>query len=171
VVVNVGVVKLFANVTVCASVVSLNTTLVPALTALLNVAPWLFVSVRVLSDLVWPTVPVTLTAPVLLAFKANDWVLAVLPFTAPSTCNAPPAEVNHTSSARVNAVLLSPTVSTPAPLVLMWPAALMALGAVAVKPPAKLSASVEALPKVKLPVFKNVVLPVMLVLLPNSSTL
>ena len=166
-----GVVKLSANVMVCPSVVSANTTLVPVVTALLNVAPLLFVSVSVLSDVLWPTAPVTLTAPVLLASKVNDWVLAVVPFTAPSTCNAPPAVVSHTSSAKVNAVVLSPKVSTPTPLVLMWPAALMALGAVAVKPPAKLSASAAALPKVKLPVFKNVVLPVMLVLVPNSSRL
>ena len=48
-------------------------------------------------------------------------------------------------------------------------AALMALGAVAVRPPAKLKLSAAASPSTKRPVFKNVVLPVTFVLLPNSS--
>ena len=141
------------------------------LTALLKVAPWLLVRVKVLSDVVWPTAPVTLTVPVLLASKVSDCVLAVVPLTAPPTFNAPPAVLSHTSSAKVNAVLLSPKVMAPAPLVLMWPAALMALDAVAVRPPAKLKVSAAASPKVKLPVFKNVVLPLTLVFVPNSSKL
>ena len=59
-------------------------------------------------------------------------------------------------------------------LVSITPATLMALGAVAVRPPAKLSVSVAALPSTKLPVFKNVVAalaPVTCVWVPSSSTL
>jgi len=50
----------------------LNTTLVPVVTAPANVAPLLFVSVRFLSDVVWPKVLVTLMAPALVAFNVND---------------------------------------------------------------------------------------------------
>ncbi len=50
----------------------------------------------------------------------------------------------------------------------------MMLGAVAVKPPAKVNVSVALLPKVKLPVLLNTVavcVPLMLVLLPRSARL
>jgi hypothetical protein len=127
--------------------------------------------VNVFNDVDWPTAPVTLTVPVLLASKVSDCVLAVVPFTAPPTFKVPPVVLSHASSAKVNAVVLSPKIIAAAPLVLMWPAALMALGAVAVKPPAKLNVSAAASPKVKLPVFKNVVLPLTLVFVPNSSKL
>ena len=52
VVVTVGVVRLSWKVMLCPAVVLLNTTLVSALTADAKVAPLLFVSVRVLSDVV-----------------------------------------------------------------------------------------------------------------------
>ena len=51
-VVSVGVVRLPAKVMAWPSDVSLNTTLVPVVTAALNTAPLLFVNVRVLSGVV-----------------------------------------------------------------------------------------------------------------------
>ena len=54
------------------------------------------------------------------------------------------------------------------------PAMLMALGAVAVRPPAKFKVSAEASPSFKVPVFKNTVgltVPVTRVLTPSSSRL
>ena len=86
----------------CPAEVLLNTTLVSALTADANVAPLLLVSVRVLSDVVCPSVLVTLTAPALVAFKVNDCELTVLPLTAPLMFNVPPAVVSTTSSVSVN---------------------------------------------------------------------
>ncbi len=100
----------------------------------------LFVSVNVLSEVVWPKVLVTLTVPALVAFKVSDWVLAALPLTAPLMFNVPPAVVRVTSSVNVTPVaepiVASPKWITPAPLVLICPAELMLLGDVAVKPPA-----------------------------------
>ena len=143
-----------------------------------KVAPLLCVSVRVLRDVVWPNVLVTLTVPALVAFKVSDCVLAVLPLTAPLMFKLPPAVLRTTSSVNVTPVaeptVASPKLITPAPLVLICPAALMLLGAVAVKPPAKLKVSVALLPKVKLPVLLNTVaacVPLMLVLLPRSARL
>ena len=138
----------------------------------------LFVRVRVLRDVVWPKVLVTLTVPALVAFKVSDWVLAVLPLTAPLMFNAPPAVVSTTSSVNVTPVaeptVASPKLITPTPLVLICPAALMLLGAVAVKPPAKVKVSVALLPKVKMPVLLNTVgarVPLMLVFEPNNAML
>ena len=56
--------------------------------------------------------------------------------------------------------------------VLMWPAALMLLGAVAVKPPTKLKVSSTKLPSFNAPVFSKFVTPtpVMLVLPPNNCS-
>ena len=59
-------------------------------------------------------------------------------------------------------------------VVLTVPAALMAAGAVAVKPPAKVSVSPTPLPSTKLPVFMNVVaalVPMTLVAVPSNSRL
>ncbi len=59
-------------------------------------------------------------------------------------------------------------------VVLICPAALMALGDVAVKPPANVKLSVAWLPKVRVPVLLNTVaacVPLMLVLLPRSARL
>ncbi len=113
------------------------------MTADANVAPLLFVSVKVLRDVVWPNVLVTLTLPALVAFKVSDWVLAVVPLTAPLMFKLPPAVLITTSSVRVTPVAepvtLSPKLIAFKPLVLICPAALMPLGEVAVKPPAKVN--------------------------------
>ena len=113
-----------------------------------------------------------------MAFKVSDWVLAALPLTAPLMFKLPPAVVRTTSSVRVTPVAepitLSPKLITPAPLVLICPAALMVLGAVAVKPPAKLKVSVALLPNVRVPVLLNTVgarVPLMLEVEPNSAKL
>ena len=158
--------------------VLLNTTLVSALTAAAKVVPLLWMSVRVLSDVVWPNVLVTLTVPVLVAFKVSDWVLAVVPLTAPLMFKVPPAVVSVTSSVKVTPVA-EPTVASPKliafePLVLICPAALMVLGDVAVRPPAKLNTSLALLPNVRVPVLLNTVgacVPLMFVLLPRSARL
>ncbi len=178
VVASVGVVRLSWNVMFCPAEVLLNTTLVSALTADAKVAPLLFVSVSVLRDVVWPKVLVTLTVPALVAFNVNDCVLAVVPLTAPLIFKAPPEVLSTTSSVRVKSVaepaVASPKLITPAPLVLICPAALMLLGAIAVKPPAKVKLSVALLPKVKMPVLLNTVaacVSLMLVLLPCKARL
>ena len=121
---------------------------------------------------------VTLTVPALVAFKVSDWVLAVLPLTAPLMFNAPPAVVSTTSSVNVTPVgeptVASPKWITPAPLVLICPAELMLLGDVAVKPPANVKLSVAWLPKVRVPVLLNTVgarVPLMLVFEPNNAKL
>ena len=156
----------------------LNTTLVSALTLDAKVAPLTCVSVSVLRDVFWPNVLVTLTLPALVAFKVSDWVLAEVPLTAPLMFKLPPAVVSTTSSVRVIVVAepttLSPKLMAFKPLVLIWPAALMALGAVAVRPPAKVKLSVALLPKVRVPVLLNTVgiwLLVTLVLLPCKTKL
>ena len=126
-----------------------------------KVAPLLLVSVNVLSEVVWPKLLVTLTVPALVAFKVSDWVLAVLPLTAPWMFNVPPAVVRVTSSVNVTPVAepttLSPKLIAFKPLVLICPAALMALGDVAVKPPANVKLSVAWLPNVRVPVLLNTV--------------
>ncbi len=131
------------------------------MTADAKVAPLLFVSVRVLRDVVCPNVLVTLTVPALVASRIRDCVLAVVPLTAPLIFKLPPAVVSVTSSVNVTPVaeptVASPKLITAAPLVLICPAALMLLGAVAVMPPAKLKVSVALLPKVKMPVLLNTV--------------
>ena len=148
------------------------------MTADTKVAPLLWVRVRVLSDVVWPKVLVTLTVPALVAFKVSDCVLAVVPLTAPLMFKVPPAVVSVTSSVNVTPVA-EPTVASPKliafePLVLICPAALMALGDVAVRPPAKVIMSVAWLPKVRVPVLLNTVaacVPLMLVFEPNNAKL
>ncbi len=143
-----------------------------------KVAPLLCVSVSVLSEVVCPTVLVTLTVPALVAFKVSDCVLAMVPLTAPLMFKLPPAVVSVTSSVNVTPVaeptVASPKLITPTPLVLICPAALMLLGAVAVKPAAKVKLSVALLPKVKMPVLLNTVAAnalVTLVLLPSRAKL
>ncbi len=143
-----------------------------------KVAPLLLVSINVLSEVVWPKVLVTLTVPALVAFKVSDWVLAVLPLTAPLMFNVPPAVVRVTSSVNVTPVAepttLSPKLIAFKPLVLICPAALMALGDVAVKPPANVKLSVAWLPNVRVPVLLNTVatwMSLMLVLLPCKAKL
>ena len=86
--------RLSAKVMLCPAAVLLNTTLVAAVTPDVNVAPLLFVSVRVLREVVCPTVLVTLTVPALVAFKVSDWVSVVLPLIAPLMFRLPPAVVS-----------------------------------------------------------------------------
>ncbi len=148
------------------------------MTADAKVAPLLFVSVSVFRGVVWPSELVTLTVPALVAFKVSDWVLAVLPLTSPLMFKLPPAVLSTTSSVIVTSVA-EPTTSSPKlmalrPLVLICPAALMVLGAIAVKPPAKVNESAALLPKVRVPVLLNTVgarVPLMLVFDPNSAKL
>lgn len=53
------------------SLVSVNTTLVPVVTALLNVAPWLLTKVKLLKGCKLPTVPVINTAPAVPALSVT----------------------------------------------------------------------------------------------------
>jgi len=108
----------------------------------------------------------------------SDWVLAVLPLTAPLMFKAPPAVVRVTSSVNVTPVaeptVASPKLMTPTPLVLICPAALIVLGDVAVRPPAKVNTSLALLPNVRVPVLLNTVgvsALETLVLLPSSAKL
>jgi len=80
VVVNTGVLKLSAKRMVWPATVSVNTTLVPVVTALLKVAPLLFVKVSVLNGAVLPIAPLTNTTPFVPALSVTDWPLLVLPF-------------------------------------------------------------------------------------------
>ena len=121
---------------------------------------------------------VTLTVPALVASRVRDCVLAVVPLTAPLIFKLPPAVVSVTSSVNVTPVgestVASPKLMAFKPLVLICPAALMLLGAVAVKPPAKVKLSDALLPKVSVPVLLNTVaacVPLMLVLLPCKAKL
>ena len=169
-VVSASVLKLSAKRMVCPRAVLLNNTCVSAVTALLNVAPALCIKVKMRSDVVWPTAPVTLTTPALPALKVSDWVLTTVPFTAPPIFKAPPAVLSATSSTKVKAVPLSPKVNA-VPVVLNVPPKLMLLGAVAVMPAVKLRLSLAKRPNFKAPVFAKFVTltPVMLVLAPNNS--
>ena len=167
-VVSAVVLRLCAKRMVCPAVVSLNTTAVSAVTGALKVAPSLWLRVSVLSEVVWPKAPVTLTAPVEPAFKVNDWVLARVPLSAPLMFKAPPAVLSVTSSCNTSAVLLSPKVMT-AWVVATVPPMLRLLGAVTTKPPSKAKLSVAASPKVKVPVFKNVVAAVTCVFEPTNA--
>ncbi len=178
VVVSLGVVRLSWKMMFCPAEVLLNTTLVSALTADAKVAPLLFVSVSVLRDVVWPSELVTLTVPALVAFKVSDWVLAVVPLTAPLMFKVPPAVLSVTSSVNVTPVaeptVASPKLITPTPVVLICPAALMPLGDVSVKPPTNVKLSVAWLPKVRVPVLLNTVatwMSLMVVYEPNNAKL
>ena len=98
--------------------------------------------------------------------------------TAPLMFKVPPAVLRTTSSVRVTLVAepttLSPKLMALKPLVLICPAALIPLGAVAVKPPAKVKVSVAWLPNVRVPVLLNTVgarVPLMLVFEPNNAKL
>ena len=62
------------------SVVSVNTTLVPVVTALLKVAPLLLVKVKVLKGTLLPMVPVTNTVPAVPAFSVTDCNPLPVPF-------------------------------------------------------------------------------------------
>ncbi len=113
-----------------------------------------------------------------MAFKVSDCVLSMVPLTAPLMFKLPPAVVSTTSSVSVTPVaeptVASPKLITPTPVVLICPAALMALGDVAVKPPANVKLSVAWLPNVRVPVLPNTVaacVPLMLVLLPSNAKL
>ena len=113
-----------------------------------------------------PTAAVNVVAPVVLTVNDLAVKLAVLMVPPKLTLALPAA----TDTSSVNTQGAPPKV-TAAFAVLIRPAALMLLGAVAVKPPAKLKASVASSPKVKLPVWLNTVLLVTVVCAPKSFTL
>ena len=112
--------------------------------------------------------PVTSTRPDAPAFKVSDWVLAVLPLTAPLIVNAPLPVRSVKSSFNTSAVSLSPRVMAVL-LVPTVPPKLRPLGAAATKPPSKARLSLAALPNVTLPVFKKVVAPLTCVLPPTKA--
>ena len=62
------------------SLVSVNTTLVPVVTALLNVAPLLLVRVKVLKGTLLPMVPETNTVPAVPALSVTACKLLPVPF-------------------------------------------------------------------------------------------
>ena len=113
-------------------------------------------------------IPTTLMAPVLPAFRVNDSVLLVVPLIVPPKVNPPPEVLRVRSPVRVSGVLASPKLMAVF-VVAMVPAALIAAGAVAMRPPENVKVSVDELPSTRLPVFRNVVALVMLVVLPNNS--
>ena len=90
------------------SLVSVNTTAVSALTVPVKVAPLLLTKVSVLSDAPCPTLPTTLTTPVLPALSVSDWVLAALPVTVPPNVKSAPAVLRVRSPVSVSGVLMSP---------------------------------------------------------------
>ena len=127
-------------------------------------------SVKVLSDVAWPIAPVTPTVPAAPPFKVSDWVLAMVPFTAPLMAMAPPAVLSVRSLFNTSAVLLSPKVMAVL-VVLTVPPKLSALGAVATKPPSNANTSADELPNVKVPVFRKFVALVTCVLAPTKAKL
>ena len=112
--------------------------------------------------------PVTSTRPDAPAFKLSDWVLALVPLTAPLIARAPPAVVSVRWSFSTSAVLLSPKVMAVL-VVPTVPPRLRTLGAAATKPPSNARLSLAASPSVKLPVFKKVVAPLTCVLPPTKA--
>ena len=86
----------------------------------------------------------------------------------PPKVNPPPEVLRVRSPVRVSGVLASPKLMAVF-VVAMVPAALIAAGAVAMRPPVNVNVSVAALPRTRLPVFKKLVALVTLVVLPNSS--
>ncbi len=116
------------------SLVSLNTTLVPVVTALLNVAPLLLTNVKLRKACVLPTEPLTKTVPLVPALIVTDWALLPLPLSVlPNVMLAPAANppwlvvsnrvstVTSTSSAI--SIELGPLVRTVPPLKVLLPAA------------------------------------------------
>ena len=111
-----------------------------------------------------PTLLLKVVTPVLLMVKAC--VVLAAESTVLLRLIAPVPALKEVLAFKVIAVLPK---EIPALLVLITPPMLIVFAAVAVKPPAKLKVSVAALPNTTLPVFKRVVLPFTLVLLPNNS--
>ncbi len=111
-----------------------------------------------------PTTPPKVVLPVLLSCSATA------PLTVPPKVMSAVPEFKVTASTKVMGVLLSPKLMTVL-AVFKVPPMLMLLGAVATKPPVKVKLSPAALPSFKVPVFKNSVAPVTLVVAPKSDTL
>ena len=163
-----AVLRLLAKRMVLPALVLLSTTAVAAVTGALKVAPSLWVSVRVWSDALWPIEPVTLTAPAAPAFKVSDWLLALVPLTAPLRVKAPPAVLSVKWLFNTNGVLLSPKVMAVL-TVLTVPPKLRLLGAVTTKPLSKVKTSEAESPSVKMPVFKKDAAPLTCVLSPPKT--
>ena len=162
--VNVAAVTLPVNV----PVEQLVTVTVPISVPIAPETPMVLVVLKVISEAVLPAVPAT---------DDNETGVA-----------APAPTVRVTPSAKVMApivivpVEVLPTVEvpvtdtglfrlmTPVPAAVTVPYNVMAEGAMAVMPPVKLSVS-EPLPKVRVPVFANVVAPAMVLLEPVMDTL
>ena len=86
----VGVVKPELKAMAWASTVSVNTTLVPVVTAALNVAVLLLTTCKVLSAALPPTTPCTVRLPKLPASSFRLRVLAVSPLTVCMNFRSPP---------------------------------------------------------------------------------
>jgi len=162
----------------CPSAVSVSTTLVPAVTAPVNVAPPDCVSLSVARLVVPPTASAQFTVPAVPAFSSRLCVFAAVPFTVPPTTMFPPAA---TPPAFVVSMTLRPPASTRpvsasprvtrSPLVLSCPFSVTWPGAVAVRPPLNRRMSAAAFPKVSAPVFRKFVSAVMLKLVERITTL
>ena len=146
------------NSMAAASVVSVKTTLVPVVTAPVKVAPLLFVTVRVASEVPVPIVLLAAIAPPVPAFSVRLCVLATVPATAPPRVMPAPAAVPpllvvsmiEVVPASVTAVLPSPS-DTACPAVRTSPFSVTPEGAVAVRPPVKVSTSAAASPSCSVP--------------------
>ncbi len=134
------------------------------LPALITMLPPALVD-KLASEAVCPMAPFKVTTPVLLSCKLK------VPSTVPLSSKLPRPVLKVVSAVKATGAV--PRVML-AFVVLICPAALMFVGAVAVKPPAKVRLSVAWLPKVRVPVLLNTVaacVPLMLVLLPRSARL
>jgi len=157
----------------CPSAVSVSTTLVPAVTAPVNVAPPDCVSLSVARLVVPPTASAQFTVPAVPAFSSRLCVFAAVPFTVPPTTMFPPAA---TPPAFVVSMTLRPPASTRpvsasprvtrSPLVLSCPFSVTWPGAVAVRPPLNRRMSAAASPRPRLPACAKVTPFVIVVPLP-----
>ena len=124
-----------------------NTTAVSAVTGPLKLAPLLWVSVKVLSDLTLPIEPETNTVPPLPAFSVTDWLLLAIPLIvlakvmlAP-VANAPLLVVSKvvltavTTASSAIKMELGLLVLTKPPLKVLLPSASVSKCAGAVMPP------------------------------------
>ena len=174
---NVIVPVVFANVTVT------------ALTVLLKVKPPVFVTNIVPISV--PTMPLTVTAPLVFIVRWES-ALSAVPLTAARDIGVPallptvnvtlsdivtapmviwPVEVSPTRDVPVTATGTAPRLMTPIPEALTRPKRFIALCVIAVRPPVKVNESVALLvPSVNDPVFKNVVVPAMVLSAPSNDT-
>ncbi len=134
------------------------------LPALITMLPPVLVD-KLVNAAVCPMAPFKVTMPVLLSCKLK------VPSTVPLSSKLPMPALKVVSSVRATGAVPREMLAL---VVLICPAALMFVGDVAVKPPAKVRLSVAWLPKVRVPVLLNTVaacVSLMLVLLPRSARL